>query len=57
MNNELELHDSTLAEIRREDSSLTSCLDEAIVHHSEGQPDVNSGICLTQRGHAPITDG
>jgi hypothetical protein len=49
MNKELELHDSKLAEVRHDGSSITLCFDKAIVHHSQGEPGVDSGTCWLQK--------
>ncbi len=49
MNKELELHDSTLKEIKLDGTAITLYLDKAIVHHSEGTPGVDKGTCWVQR--------
>lgn len=49
MNSELELHDSTLSEVRREDSGVAIILGKAIVHHSDGVPGIDDGTCWLQR--------
>lgn len=48
MNKALEIHDSTLDEIRKETASATLYLNKAIVHRSEGEPGIDKGTCWVQ---------
>ena len=48
MNKALEIHDSTLSEIKKYRSSATLCLSKAIMHHSKGDPGVDKGTCWLQ---------
>jgi len=43
MNSGIELHDSTLASIQKEDSNLVVCLAPTYVHRSPGRPGVDPG--------------
>ena len=48
MNKALEIHDSTLNEIKKNHSAIILCLGKAIMHHSEGEPGVDKGTCWIQ---------
>lgn len=48
MNKALEIHDSTLDEIKKDHSAIILCLKKAIIHQSEGEPGVDKGTCWIQ---------
>jgi DNA-directed RNA polymerase beta subunit len=45
----LELHDSTLNLIERINGKIILWLDEAIVHHTEGEPGIDKANCYIQK--------
>ncbi|MCP3873034.1 MAG: hypothetical protein GY699_07760 [Desulfobacteraceae bacterium] len=49
MNKALEIHDSTLSEIKKEGLSITLCLGKAVMHHSTGEPGLDRGTCWIQK--------
>lgn len=49
MNKEIELHDSTLKEIKQNKDNVTLIFDKAILHYSEGKPGVDKGTCWAQK--------
>lgn len=48
MNVALEIHDSTIDEIKREGAFVTLVLDKSIIHRSEKEPGVDEGTCWIQ---------
>lgn len=48
MNKSLEIHDSTLSEIKKNHSSIILRLGKAIIHYSAGEPGVDKGTCWLQ---------
>lgn len=48
MNIALEIHDSTLDEIKKDGTSAIMRLSEAIIHRSERKPGIDKGTCWVQ---------
>jgi hypothetical protein len=47
MNKEIELHDSSINEVKRDGKNIIIFL-EAIIHHSDGRPGIDNGTCCLQ---------
>jgi hypothetical protein len=48
MKKALEIHDSTISEIKKNDLSIILFLGKGIMHHSEGEPGIDKGTCWLQ---------
>jgi len=56
MNKALELHDSSLDLIEENDGQINLWLNEAIVHHTEGEPGIDKATCYIQKLEIKLTD-